>query len=196
MDVVARGERLDLREAGILESSRQEHLGVHPIPSQHDVGKSHAHLKSDSRFIGNQDDRPAPPEQLYESLVKRERQRTLALQIFTDRDARAEMKLIAVAEEPPALPALPEGTPHHGRSLSAEVFLISTETAQPLQQAHGKQEWLCHGGKEFKSRACGKAEDGRAPLWVWCGAEEHTRISGKGKSEEAQLPTRTGEGRA
>jgi hypothetical protein len=98
------------------------------------------------------------------------------------------MKLIAVGEEPPALPALPEWTPHHGRSLSADVFLISTERAQPLQQAHGKQECLCHGGKEFKCQACGKAEDGRAPLWVWCGAGEHTRISGKERARKHNCP--------
>ena len=64
MDVIARGERLDFREAGILHSSRQNHIRVQPIPSQHDIGKRHAHLKRDPRFVGKHDHSPASPNQL------------------------------------------------------------------------------------------------------------------------------------
>ncbi len=115
MDVIARGERLDLCEAGIVQSSRQDYVRVQPIPFQEDIGKRHPHLKSDSRFIGNQDDRAAPPDQLHKSPVQRECQRTLALQVFANRDPRAEMKLIAVREKPLAPPALPEWTLRHGQ---------------------------------------------------------------------------------
>jgi hypothetical protein len=60
-----RGESVSIFvKRGFLESSRQDHVGVHPIPSQHDVGKRHAHLKSDSRFIGNQDARTAGTSRL------------------------------------------------------------------------------------------------------------------------------------
>ena len=52
------------------------------------------------------------------------------------------------------------------------------------------------GKRRGRMRACGKAVDGSAPLWVWWNVRDYTSVRGNGASGEGELPERTGERRA
>jgi hypothetical protein len=49
--------------------------------------------------------------------------------------------------------------------------------------------WQENGrGMSEQASACGKAEDGRAPLWVWCEATNYTRVRGNVETRSRNCP--------
>ena len=57
VEMVAGRKRFDPAKARIFETSRQDHMAVHPFLANDDRGETHPNLKRDPRFLGQNDDR-------------------------------------------------------------------------------------------------------------------------------------------
>ena len=150
MDLIARREMFDLGEAGIFEAAGQDDVADQSIAAEHYSGETHAHLKSDAGFFGNHADGAASFYQFCEAAEERDGERGFAGEMFSQRDARAEMGLVAIGKGPGAFWAFPEWRWRHRvsrilpqirqaplgvRRLDA-AFPASTRTGQWLHWAH------------------------------------------------------------
>jgi hypothetical protein len=66
MDVIPRGNVLDLRKAGIFQAAREHHVTVESTSPQTHRCETHAHLKCNARFFRHHAYRPTPLHQLCE----------------------------------------------------------------------------------------------------------------------------------
>src|SRR5688500_1971554 len=60
VEMISRRERLDAAETRTLETPRQDDMAVYPISANDKCGETHAHVKGDPRFLGQDGDRSIP----------------------------------------------------------------------------------------------------------------------------------------
>src|SRR2546423_15244033 len=58
MQMISRREGFDAPEAAILNSTRENDMAVHPVPSNNERGKTHPHLKRNTCLFGEHGDWP------------------------------------------------------------------------------------------------------------------------------------------
>jgi hypothetical protein len=92
----------------MLEPPRQDDMAVEPIRSWRDLGKGHAHLKSDPGFLGQNTDRSKRADGRNNVIEQRAELRPFTAEMMREIVAATGVRLIAVREKAPALATLPK----------------------------------------------------------------------------------------
>ena len=107
VEMISRRKSLDAPETRMLETTRQDDMPVYPIFANDERGETHAHLKGDACFLGQNSDRAilsGNRQQLVEDGAHYGR---CAFEMSGQRVTAARMRLIAICKLPPAIRATP-----------------------------------------------------------------------------------------
>jgi hypothetical protein len=124
MHMIPRRERLDGAKARMLETTGKNHMAIKPRPPRRDLGKRHAHLKGDPGLLGQNSHWANRSNGGDHTPEERANCGWLATKVMGEREPSAGMRLIAVGEGPPALPASPQGCA--GRSVGHVISSLFT----------------------------------------------------------------------
>lgn len=124
MHVISRRERLDDAKARMVETSGKHHMAIKPCPTRSDLGERHAHLKGDAGLLGQNSHGAYRPEGGDHAPKERPNRGWLTTKMMGERESAAGVRLIAIGEGPPALPASPQvGSVRHVVSTRATLTL-------------------------------------------------------------------------
>src|SRR5271168_4948327 len=157
MYVVARGDRCDLPETGIFQSAGQDDVADQVIAPEGYGGKAHAYLEGDAGLFGYHAGRAAAFHQFCEGTVEGDGAWSLAGQMLAQGEARAEVGLVTIGEEPVAFRAFPERWRRHGvwRSL-AQLWASTIRSVQMTVRRWEGPAWSAmRGARSFGRRTGG-----------------------------------------
>jgi len=103
VDVIAGGDRFDLCEAWIFDTSRQYNMADYSVSPEANRCETHPYLKSNPRLLRYYAHRSAALHQFREPSEELDRQSTLASEVFAQSIAGAEVRLVAVSKHSSAL---------------------------------------------------------------------------------------------
>lgn len=123
MDMIARRDVFDFGETWMIEATGEHDVTDETVSPEHDDCKTHAHLKGNPRFLGDNTDGATALHKFREFEEECDPVRALSGEVLAQRKARAEMGLIAVRKEPSTFRAFPEARLIHdaSRSLTQDV---------------------------------------------------------------------------
>jgi len=78
MNVIARTDGIDAREARVVEAAGENHVAIESIAAKADGREAHTHLKRDARFFGENEHGAAAAHHLHERAIESERVRRAA----------------------------------------------------------------------------------------------------------------------
>jgi hypothetical protein len=110
VQMVARRERLDPTEAGMLEPSGENEVAIQPVATWSDLRERHAHLECDPRFLGKDPDRAQFFDRGDNSPVECANLGRLAPKMVRQRVPAAGVRLVAIREESAAFRTSPQRT--------------------------------------------------------------------------------------
>jgi hypothetical protein len=113
MDVVAWGDRFDFTETGIFQLAGQDYVANQVIAPEAYGGEAHTYLEGDASFFGHHADGAAALYQFCEGAEKGDGAGSFVGKMLAQGDARAEVRLVTVGEEPGAFRAFPEWWRRH-----------------------------------------------------------------------------------
>ena len=108
VEMISRRKSLDTPETGMLETPRQDDMAVYPISANNERGETHAHVKGDPRFLGQDGDRSILAGHQNQFVEDGAHGGWFTAEMRGQRVTATGMRLIAIGKLPPALGAAPE----------------------------------------------------------------------------------------
>ena len=108
VEMISRRKGFDAPEARILEATREHDVPVHPISPNNERGETHAHLKGNPRFFGQDSDRTVLLRDRKQLVEDRPHARRFAAEVRGQRVAAARVRLITIGKLPAAIRAAPK----------------------------------------------------------------------------------------
>src|SRR5205809_4207090 len=109
VNVISWRNSFDATKTRMLESARQNHVAIHPVPPNHKSGEAHPDLKRDSRFLRENRDRPVPLRNHEQFVEDGARSLRLSDEMRRECISPAGVGLIAIRKEAAATWATPQG---------------------------------------------------------------------------------------
>jgi hypothetical protein len=107
VEMIPRRKGLEPAKAWVFQAPRKNHMAVHPVSSNDKGRKAHPNLKSDPRFLGQDNDRPVLFRDRQQFIEHGAHGFRFAGKMRSERMSTAGVGLISIRELPSAIRAAP-----------------------------------------------------------------------------------------